>query len=81
MRVRTLEATPFGPVAIVWTLHDDGPKVVRVLLSKPGTRGDERARALFPETRGSTTRGRCRTGSSRPRSPEAWHLREDDWSR
>lgn len=51
LRVRTLQGTPFGPVAIVWAARDDHPKVARVLLSTPGAHGDERARRPFPNAR------------------------------
>jgi methylated-DNA-[protein]-cysteine S-methyltransferase len=51
MRVRVLQSTPFGPVAIVWSVGADGPRVARVLLSPPGARADERAEALYPRAR------------------------------
>jgi methylated-DNA-[protein]-cysteine S-methyltransferase len=51
MLSRTVVQTPFGPVAIVWAAREDGPRVVRVLLSLPGDEGDRRARTLYPHAR------------------------------
>ena len=51
LRVRTLQVTPFGPVAVVWTARDGVAKVVRVVLSTAGAHGDDRARILFPNAR------------------------------
>jgi methylated-DNA-[protein]-cysteine S-methyltransferase len=54
LRRRTIAATPFGPVVVVWVLREDGPKVVRVLLSRPSTRADEQAASLYPEASASS---------------------------
>lgn len=35
---RVISRTPFGPVVIVWDVFDDVPKVVRIILSRPGCR-------------------------------------------
>jgi methylated-DNA-[protein]-cysteine S-methyltransferase len=51
MRLRTLEQTAFGPVTIVWDVGAGVPVVARVLLSRAGACGDERARMLFPHAR------------------------------
>jgi methylated-DNA-[protein]-cysteine S-methyltransferase len=48
MNVEIVEATPFGPVALVWDRFEGTPKIVRVLLSKPGSPAPARIRELFP---------------------------------
>lgn len=35
MKIRIIKATPFGPVALVWTMIGDRPTITRVLLSQP----------------------------------------------
>lgn len=51
VRLKTVAGTPFGSLAIVWRVRDDRPKVARVLLSRSGMEGDERARALILSAR------------------------------
>jgi len=36
MKLRNIPRTPFGPVAVLWTVLDDVPRVKRVILSRPG---------------------------------------------
>jgi methylated-DNA-[protein]-cysteine S-methyltransferase len=43
--------TRFGPVGVVWAVRAGGPKVVRVLLSRPGAPADRRLARLHPEAR------------------------------
>jgi len=50
MNSKIVEPTPFGPVALLWDLFDGDPKIVRVLLSKPGSSATVQAVALFPDT-------------------------------
>jgi methylated-DNA-[protein]-cysteine S-methyltransferase len=33
--------TPFGPVAVLWSAHQGQPKIIRVVLSKPGVSSKE----------------------------------------
>jgi methylated-DNA-[protein]-cysteine S-methyltransferase len=51
MNCKVIEPTPFGPVALVWDLFDGGPKIVRVLLSKPATPAAAQVRTIFPDAR------------------------------
>ncbi len=44
-------STRFGPVGIVWAERGGRPKVVQVLLSRPGSPADRRLARLHPETR------------------------------
>ena len=43
--------TPFGPVALIWTGAEGEPKIVRVLLSRPGASAARLAAGLYPEAR------------------------------
>jgi methylated-DNA-[protein]-cysteine S-methyltransferase len=42
--------TPFGPVAAIWSVHQGQPKIVRIVLSKPGTPADKQADALYSDS-------------------------------
>ena len=46
--------TRFGPVGIVWAVRDGRPKVVRVLLTEPGSPADRRLARLHPEARAAS---------------------------
>jgi methylated-DNA-[protein]-cysteine S-methyltransferase len=46
---KVIEATPYGPVAVIWTTLGDGPRIVRVLLSTARSRADDQAAALYPD--------------------------------
>jgi methylated-DNA-[protein]-cysteine S-methyltransferase len=48
MNVTFVEPTSFGPVVLVWDRFDGAPLVVRVLLSRPGSRATEQIRTEFP---------------------------------
>jgi len=47
MNSKIVEPTPFGPVALVWDLVDGLPKIVRILLTKPGSPASSQVRANF----------------------------------
>ena len=51
MNQEIVTPTPYGAVCIVWTHSDQGPKVVRVLLSKPGFPAERQTSELYPATR------------------------------
>ena len=48
MNAKAIEPTPFGPVVLIWSVFDGGPKIVRVLLSRPGASAIGLAAGLFP---------------------------------
>jgi len=56
MNCKTVEPTPFGPVILVWSAIDGEPKIVRVLLSRPGSDAAAQAAALFPDSRPRSSR-------------------------
>ena len=49
-----IRSTPFGPVALLWSVFDDHPKILRVLLSKPGVSAKHQAPVLFPDSTSSS---------------------------
>ncbi|MDO9514533.1 MAG: methylated-DNA--[protein]-cysteine S-methyltransferase [Syntrophales bacterium] len=44
-----LRKTPHGPAAVLWSLHQDRPRILRVLISRPGVTARRRLEALFPD--------------------------------
>jgi methylated-DNA-[protein]-cysteine S-methyltransferase len=46
--------TPFGTVSILWTRIDDLPKIVRILLPKPGSSSEDQVSKLYPHLRSSS---------------------------
>jgi hypothetical protein len=44
-----IEATPFGPVVVIWATVQGGPRIIRVLLSTPRMRADDQAAAYYPQ--------------------------------
>ncbi len=51
---RLIQSTPFGPVGLLWKPVDGSPRVVRVLLSKPGAPADDRILKLYPGSKVSS---------------------------
>jgi len=45
-----LRQTPFGPVAVLWSVPRSQPKIERVLLSRPGTSAEHLVKAAFPDS-------------------------------
>jgi methylated-DNA-[protein]-cysteine S-methyltransferase len=43
-----LRKTPFGPVAVLWSLHGKQPKIRRVVISRPGAPAGQIVRTSFP---------------------------------
>ena len=40
--------TPFGPVAILWSVHRGHPMIGRILLSQPGITAGQMVKSLYP---------------------------------
>ena len=51
MNQKIVTPTPYGSVGIVWIHSDQGPKVVRVLLSRPGLPAERQVVGLYPTIR------------------------------
>jgi len=49
-----LRRTPFGPVAVLWSVHREQPRIRRVLLSKPRLSAKRRVQIFFPDARRSS---------------------------
>lgn len=49
MKAKAIEPTPFGPVVLIWSVPAGAPKIVRVLLSRPGLSALELAAGHFPD--------------------------------
>lgn len=43
-----LRATPFGPVATLWSIYREEPKICRIVLSKPGASAKQVVAKSFP---------------------------------
>jgi methylated-DNA-[protein]-cysteine S-methyltransferase len=56
MNAKIIPSTPLGPVVVIWDRLPGGPRVCRILLSKPGATAGAQAAALYP---GAPT-GSCR---------------------
>jgi methylated-DNA-[protein]-cysteine S-methyltransferase len=52
MNRKIIRSTPFGSVAILWDTFQAGPKITRVLLSKPYELAPEKAAGMYPDARG-----------------------------
>ena len=44
-----LRDTPFGPVALLWSAYREQPRILRILLSRPGSTAKERITTAFPD--------------------------------
>lgn len=56
MKAKIVPSTPLGPVAVLWEGLPGGPRVRRVLLSRPGASAAAQAAVLYPGAR----TGSCR---------------------
>lgn len=54
MNRRIIRPTPFGSVGIIWTVLNNNPRIVRVLLSKPGASAEHQASQVYPNSRASS---------------------------
>jgi methylated-DNA-[protein]-cysteine S-methyltransferase len=44
-----LRRTPFGPVAVFWSVHREQPRIRRVLLSQPEVSAEQLVQSSFPD--------------------------------
>lgn len=51
MNKKIIKTTPFGAVCIIWYVSNKIPRIVRVLISKPGLSAEVQAVVLFPDSR------------------------------
>jgi methylated-DNA-[protein]-cysteine S-methyltransferase len=48
---KIIKPTPFGPVAVIWSVIEGSPKIIRVLLRTPERSAEYQARRLYPNSR------------------------------
>jgi methylated-DNA-[protein]-cysteine S-methyltransferase len=51
---KIIKPTPFGNVCVIWSLSNNIPGIVRVLLSKPGLSAEDQASELYPNSKTSS---------------------------
>jgi len=54
MNKKIIKSTPFGSVGVIWTGLNDNPKIVRILLSKPGLSAKDQVSELYPNSQASS---------------------------
>ena len=54
MNRKIIKPTPFGSVAIMWTVLNDNPRIVRVLLSKPALPAEHQMIQAYPDSQVSS---------------------------
>ena len=54
MNRKIIKSTPFGSVGVIWTGLNDNPKIVRILLSKPGLSAEDQVSELYPNSQPSS---------------------------
>jgi methylated-DNA-[protein]-cysteine S-methyltransferase len=69
----SVRATPFGDVAVLWSVFMGEPKAGRILLSKPGKPAAETLKEFFPDSRDSS----CKEIDALARRIEAFLNGED----
>jgi methylated-DNA-[protein]-cysteine S-methyltransferase len=51
MNKKIINPTPFGSVCIIWSMSNKNPRIVQVLLSRPGFSAEDQASVIFPDSR------------------------------
>jgi methylated-DNA-[protein]-cysteine S-methyltransferase len=51
MNRKIIKPTPFGSVCIIWSISNKFPRIVNVLLSRPGLSAEDQASELFPDSK------------------------------
>ena len=54
MNRKIIKSTPIGSVGVIWTRLNDNPKIVRILLSKPGLSAEDQVSVLYPNSQASS---------------------------
>jgi methylated-DNA-[protein]-cysteine S-methyltransferase len=54
MNKKIIKPTPFGSVGVIWTAANQKPKIIRVLLARPGLSAEDQASVLYPNARSSS---------------------------
>jgi methylated-DNA-[protein]-cysteine S-methyltransferase len=54
MNRKHIKSTPYGSVGVIWNWLNDNPKIVRILLSKPGLSAEDQVSRLYPNSQASS---------------------------
>jgi methylated-DNA-[protein]-cysteine S-methyltransferase len=54
MNKKIIKPTPFGSVCVIWAVSDISPRIVRVLIPKPGLSAEDQASELYQNSRTSS---------------------------
>lgn len=54
MNIKIIKSTPFGSVGIIWACPNENPRIIRILLSKPGLSAEDRVSGLYPDSQASS---------------------------
>jgi methylated-DNA-[protein]-cysteine S-methyltransferase len=54
MNRKIIKPTPFGSVGLIWTGGNDSPRIVRILLSRPGLCAEEQVAGLYSHSPASS---------------------------
>jgi methylated-DNA-[protein]-cysteine S-methyltransferase len=54
MNRKIVRSTPFGSVGVIWTEVNDNPKIIRILLSKPGLSSEDQVFEFYPNSEESS---------------------------
>lgn len=49
MKLKIIKPTPFGSVAIIWSIIDGSPKIIRILLSNPDLSAEDKLSTISPD--------------------------------
>ncbi|BDZ69783.1 methylated-DNA--[protein]-cysteine S-methyltransferase [Methanobacterium petrolearium] len=55
MKIKLLKKTSFGPVAVVWSISNDSPRIYHILLSKPEVDAEDQAFNIYPNLQVSSS--------------------------
>jgi methylated-DNA-[protein]-cysteine S-methyltransferase len=51
---KIIKPTPFGTVCVIWSVINKNPRISHILLSRPELAAEDRADAIFPDSRKSS---------------------------
>lgn len=54
MNRKIITSTPFGSLGVIWARVNNHPKIVRILLSKPGFSAEKRVSELYPNSQAAS---------------------------
>ena len=50
MNKKIIKSTPFGSVCVIWSISNKFPRIVHILLSRPGLSAEDQACELYPNS-------------------------------